>query len=110
MVKLKGELLWVQQMATTWEDPVISVSRLVGHFILLDLYDISLIIKNVFLSRHGSHFISFSSKRYAHHIYVPKVFDGSPIQVDGWGFIYLAEHLNTRLFSGMTRGHHLYYE
>ena len=64
----KGELLWVQQMATTWEDPVISVSKLIGHFILLDLYDISLIIKNVFLSRHGSHFISFFSKRYAHHI------------------------------------------
>ena len=62
MVKLKGELLWVQQMATTWEDRVISVSKLVGHFILLDLYDISLIIKKVFLSRHGSHFISFPLK------------------------------------------------
>ena len=51
-------------MAITWEDPVISVSNLVGHFILLDLYDISLIIKNIFLSRNGSHFISFSSKIY----------------------------------------------
>ena len=53
MAKLKGELLWVQQMATTWEDSVISVSKLVGHFILLDLYDISLIIKNIFLSSMG---------------------------------------------------------
>ena len=69
MVKLKGELLWVQQMVTTWEDPVISVSKLVGHFILLDLYDISLIIKNLFLSRHGSHFISFSSKKDMPTIY-----------------------------------------
>ena len=59
MIKLKGELLWVQQMATTLEDLVISIPKLVGHFILLDLYDISLIIKNVFISRHGSHFISF---------------------------------------------------
>ena len=25
MVKLKGRLLWVQQMMTTWEDPVISI-------------------------------------------------------------------------------------
>ena len=57
MVKLKGELLWVQQMAATWEDPVIFVSKLVGHFILLDIYDISLIIENVLLSRHGFHFI-----------------------------------------------------
>ena len=48
MVKLKGELLLVQQMVITWEDPVISVSKLVGHFILLDLYDISLLFKNLF--------------------------------------------------------------
>ena len=26
-------------MATAWEDPVIFVSKLVGHFILLDLYE-----------------------------------------------------------------------
>jgi hypothetical protein len=58
MAKLKGELLWVQQMATTWEDPVISVSKLIGHFILLDLYDISLIIKNVFLLK-VSYFMPF---------------------------------------------------
>ena len=44
----KGGLLWVQQMATTWEDPAIYISKLVGHFILLDLYDIYLIIKNLF--------------------------------------------------------------
>ena len=39
MVKLKGELLWVQQMVTTWEDPVISVSRIVGHLSYLILVD-----------------------------------------------------------------------
>ena len=69
MVKLKGELLWVQQMATTWEDPIIYVffknSRT---SILIDIYDIYLIIENIFLFGHGSNFISFSSKRYAHHI------------------------------------------
>ena len=27
----KGELSCVQQMVTTWEDPIISVSKLVGH-------------------------------------------------------------------------------
>jgi hypothetical protein len=59
MVKLKGELLWVQQMVTMWENPVISVSKLVGHFILLNLYDISLIIKDLFLLRHGSHLLSW---------------------------------------------------
>ena len=69
MVKLKGELLWVQQMVTTWEDPVISVSKLVGHLILLDLYDISLIIKNVFLFIHGSHFISHFLLKYMPTIY-----------------------------------------
>ena len=68
MVKLKGELLWVQQMATTWEDSVISISKLVGYFILLDLYDIYLKIGNIFIFGNGSHFISLFSKIYAHHI------------------------------------------
>jgi hypothetical protein len=44
MVKLKGELLWVQQMVTTWEDPFISVSKTNSTCILLDIYDIYLII------------------------------------------------------------------
>ena len=38
-------------MATTWEDQVISVSKLVGHYILLDIFDICLINENIFLSR-----------------------------------------------------------
>ena len=53
MVKLKGELLWVQQMATTREDPVISVSTTIRTYILLDIYDISLIIEKIFLFGHG---------------------------------------------------------
>ena len=36
--------------------------------ILLDIYDTSLIIENAFLFGHGLDFISFSSKRYSHHI------------------------------------------
>ena len=53
MVKLKGELLWVQQMATTWEDQVSSISKTNRTCILLDIYYISLVIENIFLSRHG---------------------------------------------------------
>ena len=68
MVKLKGELLWVQQMVITWEDPVIYVSKNSRASISLDIYDINFIIENLFLFGNGYHFISFSSKRYAHHI------------------------------------------
>ena len=90
MVKLKGELLWVQQMATTWEDPVISVSRLVGHFILLDLYDMSLIIKNVFSLDMGPTSYPFPLKDMPTIYKYQRSLTGFPYRLmDGGSFIEL---------------------
>ena len=109
MVKFKGRLLYVQQMETTWEDPIIFVPLNWYVLHLLDFYDIYLKIEKIFISVHWSHFISYFILKYIRTIHkyhrsltsLPyrSMYGGSFTKLTIW---YLT-------VSGVTWGHHLYF-